>query len=139
MHMTLSYHRHGELTYETRDIMIAMGQIQRPAFGHEASGIVTRVGPKTTELSCGDRVIFIGPGAMRTHIRAHESCVQRLPDNMSFEQGVSLPIAYATAYRALVEVARLERGESVLIHAAAGGKLMPSKQCSLHHIKHIDR
>ncbi|OGM42335.1 hypothetical protein ABOM_007875 [Aspergillus bombycis] len=103
------------------DIMIAMGQIQRPDIGHEACGTVTRVGSKTTDLSCGDRVLFVGPGAMRTHIRAHESVVQKLPDNMSFEDGASIPIAYATAYRSLVEVARLEKGESVLIHAAAGG------------------
>ncbi|KAB8264716.1 hypothetical protein BDV32DRAFT_145394 [Aspergillus pseudonomiae] len=103
------------------DIMITMGQIQRPDIGHEACGIVTRVGSKTTEFSCGDRVLFVGPGAMRTHIRAHESVIQRLPDNMSFEEGASIPIAYATSYRSLVEVARLEKGESVLIHAAAGG------------------
>jgi NADPH:quinone reductase-like Zn-dependent oxidoreductase len=103
--------------------MITMGQIQRPVFGHEACGIVSRVGSMTTELSCGDRVVFVGAGAMRTHIRAHESIVQRLPDNMSFEQGASIPIAYATAYRSLVEVARLEKGESVLVHAAAGGKI----------------
>lgn len=104
--------------------MIAMGQIQRPVFGHEASGIVTRVGSKTSEVSCGDRVVFVGPGSMRTHIRAHESVVQKLPDIMSFEEGASIPIAYATAYRSLVEVARLEKGETVLIHAAAGGKGM---------------
>ena len=103
--------------------MITMGQIQRPDIGHEACGIVTRVGSKTTEFSCGDRVLFVGPGAMRTHIRAHESVIQRLPDNMSFEEGASIPIAYATSYRSLVEVARLEKGESVLIHAAAGGKI----------------
>ncbi|KAK6812394.1 hypothetical protein RU639_011774 [Aspergillus parasiticus] len=103
------------------DIMITMGQIQRPVFGHEACGIVTRVGSQTTEISCGDRVLFFGPGAMRTHIRAHESSVHRLPDSISFEEGASIPIAYATAYRSLVEVARVEKGESVLVHAAAGG------------------
>ncbi|KAI5463900.1 hypothetical protein BGZ63DRAFT_453186 [Mariannaea sp. PMI_226] len=103
-----------------RDIMIALGQIKRPLLGHEAAGVVSRVGSKA-RFSCGDRVLFTGPGAIRTHIRAHESVVQKLPDSMSFEQGVSIPIVYVTAYRSLVEVARLERGESVLIHAAAGG------------------
>lgn len=102
--------------------MIAMGQIQRPVFGHEAAGIVRRVGSKTTRFSPGDRVVYIGPGAMRTHIRSHESAIHRLPDSMSLEEGVSIPIAYATAYQSLVEVARLQKGESVLIHAAAGGK-----------------
>lgn len=101
--------------------MIAMGQIQRPVLGHEAAGIVRRVGGRTTRLSPGDRVLYIGPGAMRTHIRCHESAVHKLPDGMSLEDGVSIPIAYATAYQSLVEVARVQKGESVLIHAAAGG------------------
>lgn len=102
--------------------MIAMGQIQRQVLGHEACGTVNRVGSKVSEVSCGDRVVFVGPGSMRTHIRADESVVQKLPDSLTFSEAVSVPIAYATAYRSLVEVARLEKGESVLIHAAAGGK-----------------
>ncbi|KAH8696648.1 hypothetical protein BGW36DRAFT_428643 [Talaromyces proteolyticus] len=103
------------------DIMIAMGQIQRPVFGHEASGIIRRVGSRVTKFSPGDRVIYIGQGAMRTCIRSHESAVHALPTSVSLENGVSIPIAYTTAYRSLVEVARLQKGESVLIHAAAGG------------------
>lgn len=102
--------------------MIAMGQIQRPTLGHEASGIVRRVGDKVTRLTPGDRVIYMGVGAMRTHIRSHESCVHTLPENLTLEEGVTIPIAYATAYQSLVEVARMQKGESVLIHAAAGGK-----------------
>ncbi|KAJ3497745.1 hypothetical protein NLG97_g1664 [Lecanicillium saksenae] len=103
------------------DIMIAMGQIPRSDLGHEACGVITRIGRTVHKLSEGDRVVFVGPAAMKTHIRADESIVQRIPDKMSFAEAVSIPIAYATAYRSLVEVARLEKGESVLIHAAAGG------------------
>lgn len=103
------------------DIMIAMGQIPRPELGHEACGVVSRTGRGVTEVSLGDRVVFVGPGAMKTHLRANQSNFLKIPDNMTLEEGASIPIAYATAYRSLVEVARLQRGESVLIHAAAGG------------------
>jgi NADPH:quinone reductase-like Zn-dependent oxidoreductase len=41
---------------------------------------------------------------------------------VSIEEGVSIPIAYTTAYQSLVNVARMQKGESVLIHAAAGGR-----------------
>lgn len=102
--------------------MIAMGQIQRPDFGHEAAGIVRRIGSKVTRCSPGDRVVYIGQGAMRTIVRAPELAVHRLPKSISIEEGVSIPIAYATAYQSLVNVARIKKGESVLIHAAAGGK-----------------
>lgn len=110
-----------------RDIMIAMGQIQRPALGHEASGIIQRVGNKVTRFAPGDRVIYMGLSAMQTTIRSHESCVHILPNNLTLEEGVTIPIAYATAYQSLVEVARMQKGESVLIHAAAGG------ETSMHH------
>ena len=103
--------------------MIAMGQIQRPVLGYEASGIINRVGAKVTKFKQGDRVIYMGQGAMRTALRSHESYVHALPTNLTFEEGVTIPIAYATAYQSLIEVARLQKGESVLIHAAAGGEI----------------
>ena len=102
--------------------MIAMGQIQHPVLGYEGSGIIHRVGAKVTKFKQGDSVIYMGLGSMRTLIRSHESCVHVLPANMTLEEGVTIPIAYATAYQSLIEVARMRKGESVLIHAAAGGK-----------------
>lgn len=102
--------------------MIAMGQIQHPDLGYEASGIIRHVGAKVTKFTPGDRVIYMGMGAMRTSIRAPQSCVHSLPASMTLEEGVTIPIAYATAYQSLIEVARLRQGESVLIHAAAGGE-----------------
>ncbi|KAI1273287.1 hypothetical protein F5Y07DRAFT_391401 [Xylaria sp. FL0933] len=103
------------------DIMIAMGQIQHPDLGYEATGVIRHVGAKVTRFRPGDRVIYMGLGAMRTYIRSPECCVHALPASMTLEEGVTIPIAYATAYQSLIEVARLQKGESVLIHAAAGG------------------
>ncbi|KAK2001668.1 KR-domain-containing protein [Colletotrichum falcatum] len=49
------------------------------------------------------------------------SLVTRIPDSLTFEQATSIPVAFITAYHALVNVAKLSKGQSVLIHAAAGG------------------
>ncbi|KAI1288683.1 hypothetical protein F5Y03DRAFT_80798 [Xylaria venustula] len=103
------------------DIMIAMGQIQHPDLGYEATGIISRVGANVTKFKPGDRVIYMGLGAMRTAIRCSEAYAHALPASMTLEEGVTIPIAYATAYQSLIEVARVQEGESVLIHAAAGG------------------
>ncbi|KAM4063228.1 polyketide synthase dehydratase [Hirsutella rhossiliensis] len=103
------------------DIMIAMGEIQRPVLGYEAAGIVRRVGTRVTRFSPGDRVIQMAPGSIRTHIQTHQANVHAVPKALSLEDAVSIPVAYSTAYYTLIEIARLKKRESVLIHAAAGG------------------
>lgn len=103
------------------DIMVAMDQIQEPAVGLECSGVVTRVGPAVTKFKPGDRVMTWLLGAFSTYARSAESMVQPIPIGMTFETAASIPMIYCTAYQALVEAARLQKGEKVLIHAAAGG------------------
>jgi acyl transferase domain-containing protein/NADPH:quinone reductase-like Zn-dependent oxidoreductase len=103
------------------DIMVAMDQIQEPAVGLECSGIVSRVGSSVTKFKPGDRVMTWLLGGFSTFARNSESMFQPIPADMSFETAASLPMIYCTAYQALVETARLQSGEKVLIHAAAGG------------------
>ena len=110
------------LLMNSRDIMIAMGSVPDTVFGIDAAGVVKRVGSLVTALHVGDRVALIQLGAMRTTLRIHESIPQILPDYMSIEQGASLSTVYVTAYQSLFEIAKLEKGESVLIHSAAGGE-----------------
>ncbi|KXJ85338.1 hypothetical protein Micbo1qcDRAFT_223400 [Microdochium bolleyi] len=103
------------------DLMIAMGQVQHPILGYEAGGLVTRVGSKVNRFKKGDRVLYMGLGAMRTTIRAHQLSVHAIPSKLSIEEAVTIPIAYTTAYQSLIEVAHVRKGETVLVHAAAGG------------------
>ncbi|KAG9239333.1 hypothetical protein BJ875DRAFT_491623 [Amylocarpus encephaloides] len=103
------------------DVMIAMGQIADTDLGVECSGVVTRVGKGVSKYAVGDKVITFRLGCYRTLLRNPEEMFQKIPDNMSFEVAASLPCIYTTAYYALFDVARLQRGESILIHAAAGG------------------
>ncbi|KAJ4859547.1 KR domain-containing protein [Trichoderma breve] len=103
------------------DVMIAMGQIQDTNLGVECSGVVTRIGKAVTQWKEGDRVMTFRLGTYRTYIRNPEEMFQRMPDGMSFEEGGSIVSIYGTAVYSLFDVARLQKGESVLIHSAAGG------------------
>lgn len=104
--------------------MVAMGFVPDLVIGSDAAGVVSRIGTKVKKLSVGDRVALIQVGAMRTNIRIDESLPQKLPDAMSMEHGSTLPTIYVTAYQSLIEIGRLEKEETVLIHSAAGGKIL---------------
>ncbi|KAK3328388.1 hypothetical protein B0T19DRAFT_475997 [Cercophora scortea] len=86
---------------------------------YDWSGIVTRLGPNTEEsgLSIGDRVAGLSKGPFASTAWAPWTSVVKIQD-ISFVDAASIPIAYATAYHALIGVARLRKGESVLIHSA---------------------
>lgn len=106
--------------------MIAMGEIPRSKFGVEAAGIVRAVGGNVAGYAPGDRVLILAPGVMRTVFRASPCALHKIPTALSLEDAASIPVVYTTAYHALVELARLQPGESVLIHAAAGGNFIQS-------------
>ncbi|KAI1775035.1 hypothetical protein F4818DRAFT_451955 [Hypoxylon cercidicola] len=106
-----------------RDIFIALGRLPGEHMGFECGGIVTRLGPldrSESKLQLGDRVFFCSPGCMRTHPRTDAENVFKIPDAVSFEESISALNPGITAYHALVNVARLQKGESILIHSAAG-------------------
>ncbi|KAL2008035.1 hypothetical protein VTN00DRAFT_8017 [Thermoascus crustaceus] len=104
-----------------RDIMVSMGQLNDNFLGCECSGIVTKTGSKVSDLQIGDRVTAWTLGTFCNYIHCPAAFVHRIPDSMSYHVAASLPIVYCTAYYALINLARMRKGESVLIHAAAGG------------------
>lgn len=89
--------------------------------GLECSGVVTRVGARVTRWRAGDEVIAIAPKSLAGLAVTPEHCVARKPAGLSHAQAAGLTIVYLTAYHTLIDVARLERGELVLIQSAAGG------------------
>ncbi|KAL8853733.1 MAG: hypothetical protein Q9221_001376 [Calogaya cf. arnoldii] len=103
------------------DLMISMGQTAEDALGAECSGVVSRVGPGVTKFKPGDRVMTWLPGTFSSFVRTPEPMIQLIPEDMSFEVAASIPVAFVTAYHALVDAARLAKAETVLIHSAAGG------------------
>lgn len=105
-----------------KDIMIALGQIPfHHPIGFECSGIVVAVGSDVTDLEPGTRVFAIANGAYANTVRTGRHKVAAIPDELDFPPAASLPVVFGTAHFALSHLARLSMGESVLIHAAAGG------------------
>jgi len=104
-----------------KDVMNAMGQLNSDNFGLECSGIVSKVGIKVTDFVVGDKVCAVADGTLASFTRCQATCAWKVPDIVGMEAASTVPIVFCTAYYSLVHVARLQAGERVLIHAAAGG------------------
>ncbi|TVY15571.1 Compactin diketide synthase mokB [Lachnellula arida] len=106
-----------------RDIMVAIGQLQEKIMGFECGGVITRIGSKAThKFKVGDRVCALTTrGHWASRICVHYIGVGKIPDHMSFEAAASIPMVFVTAYYSLFEKAHLEKGDTILIHAASGG------------------
>ena len=104
-----------------RDIMYAVGQISSEHFGGECSGTIAAMGRSVTGFQIGDRVCALSDGGYGTVARCSSHLVAKIPDSVSFVSAASIPVVFSTAYYGLVNIARLSPGETVLIHAAAGG------------------
>ena len=90
--------------------------------GYEVAGTIAELGEGVTGVAVGDRVIAGTEfGGHAEQVVVGEGEIIPLPDNLSFEQGAAIPVNYSTAWAALVAYANLQRGERVLLHAAAGG------------------
>jgi NADPH2:quinone reductase len=109
------------------DILMLKGEYQvKPAFpfvpGSEVAGIVMEVGAEVRGFSVGDRVLSrCELGGFAEEVVAPAATTYRIPSSMTFEAGAALPTVYPTSYAALVWRASLVRGETLLVHAAAGG------------------
>ena len=101
-------------------------------FGDEVAGIVTAVGTEVTHVKPGDRVFGIAAFGLATHTLARAGDMRRIPANLSFDHAATLPVVFMTAWHALTNVARMRAGESILIHAGAGGVGMAAIQIAQH-------
>jgi acyl transferase domain-containing protein/NADPH:quinone reductase-like Zn-dependent oxidoreductase/thioesterase domain-containing protein/NADP-dependent 3-hydroxy acid dehydrogenase YdfG/acyl carrier protein len=91
------------------------------ALGDECSGVIIAVASGVTDFKVGDRVVGCVPGCFRSHVIANTGMLLPLLPDWDTSQAATIPIAFLTAWYSLRTVGRLEQGESVLIHAAAGG------------------
>lgn len=119
-----------------RDVLNALGMLkdyyaevlgihsaEEVELGFECSGVISAVGEGVTNVQVGDPVIAVtetvGMIASYVTIRAH--LVARKPDNITFEEAATIPLAFLTAYYGLNLKAEMKAGDRVLIHSAAGG------------------
>ncbi|RYO96509.1 hypothetical protein DL765_011598 [Monosporascus sp. GIB2] len=103
-----------------RDVFGALGRLNENEFGTDCAGVVSRVGSQCTELRPGDRVCTSKFGCMRTYVRACESDVIKISDSLCMEEACGVINPGMTAWYALMDVARLRKGEKILIHSASG-------------------
>jgi acyl transferase domain-containing protein/NADPH:quinone reductase-like Zn-dependent oxidoreductase/acyl carrier protein/phospholipid N-methyltransferase len=109
-----------------RDVLKALGMYPTEddrdlLLGDECAGVVRTMGRGVTSLKKGDAVIAMAPGCLGSHIVVPATSVIRKPDEMSFEEAAACPVVFLTAYYALHHLGKMKKGETVLIHAAAGG------------------
>ena len=113
-----------------RDVMVTLGLLPALAYersalgrevGMEASGVVRRVGPDVRHCRVGDEVAFLQGGCIANRVVVHEHLVFAKPERLSMEEAASSLSVYVTAYYSLMHLARLRRGQRVLIHSAMGG------------------
>ena len=113
-----------------RDVMLAQGLLNDDVLddglagavlGFECAGRITRVGSKVTGVAIGDPVMGFARSSFASHVTADMRVFTRVPDGIALEAAATVPVAFLTAYYALVHLAQLKRGEWVLIHGAAGG------------------
>src|SRR5947209_13532313 len=92
--------------------------------GHEVAGVVTALGYGTTGLSVGQRVFGLTDwhrdGTLAEHVAVEARNLAPLPGDVDFTVGASLPISGLTAWQGLFQHGRLQAGQSVLVHGAAG-------------------
>lgn len=93
--------------------------------GHDVAGVVVRAGSRVRQFKAGDEV-YARPrdlriGTFAEFVAAHEDTVALKPRNISMEEAASIPLVGLTAWQALVEKAKLRKGQKVFIQAGSGG------------------
>ena len=113
-----------------RDVMLANGLLDDDVlddglagavFGFECAGRVVRVGSGVTGVAVGDAMMGFGRESFATHSTADARVFTAIPEGIPLEAAATIPVAFLTAWYSLVHLARIQPGEWVLIHGAAGG------------------
>ncbi|UGT60385.1 SDR family NAD(P)-dependent oxidoreductase [Nocardia asteroides] len=124
--------RAGALNF--KDVLICLGMVPAEDFrmGREAAGVVTEVGPGAEGFEPGDRVMGLilsglGPVAVTDH-----RMITHMPRGWSFTDAAAVSVVFLTAYYGLHDLARIQPGERLLVHAAAGGVGTAATQLARH-------
>ena len=86
------------------------------------------MGAEVTNVKVGDRVVAFASNCFGSHVTTHAGSVAVMPESLDYASAATIPTAFLTAYYAFDHLARLEPGETVLIHGAAGGVGMAAIQ-----------
>ncbi|HWI13204.1 MAG TPA: alcohol dehydrogenase catalytic domain-containing protein, partial [Burkholderiales bacterium] len=92
----------------------------RPA-GVDGAGTIAAIGAGVRNLAVGDRVMVRAKGAFAEYAATDAALVTPMPAGMSFEHAAAIPVAYITAYEAVMQLGRLQAGEWLLVAGASSG------------------
>ena len=121
-----------------RDVVVALDMIGHDrdpgagVIGSEIAGVVAETGPGVTHLAPGDRVLGPAAGGFGPVAVADARLMIPVPPGWSFAQAASIPVAFATAWYALADLAGARPGQKLLVHAAAGGVGMAAAGIARH-------
>jgi NADPH:quinone reductase-like Zn-dependent oxidoreductase len=91
--------------------------------GLECAGNISRLGANASrQFKPGDSVLCWSPGSLATHVRVNSRYCVKIPEGLNFDEAVTFSTAHATMIRGFIELCSLSKGESVLIHSAAGAE-----------------
>ena len=89
--------------------------------GGDCAGTVIALGNEVDHLKVGDPVYGIAPGCLKTYVTTDAQLLRRMPESLTFAQAAALPVVAATVEYALGDLAKVKRGDRVLVHAVSGG------------------
>lgn len=104
-----------------RRMLFARSKLKITRPGRDVAGEVEAVGGKVTQFKPGDAVFGWSGGAFAEYTCTSESALVNKPDNVTFEQAASVPVAALTALQGLRDKGKIQSGQKVLINGAAGG------------------
>jgi len=121
-----------------RDVLKGLGLYPGEApdsriFGDEVAGVVKAIGAGVTNVHPGDRVFGLAVFGLASATLARAGDISLIPQGLSFEEAATLPVVFMTSWHALQNIARIRKGETILVHAGAGGVGMAAIQIA-HHI-----
>nr|AUO14853.1 Malonyl CoA-acyl carrier protein transacylase [Amycolatopsis sp.] len=113
-----------------RDVLISLGMYPDPEarLGSEAAGVVVEIGSGVHDLAVGDRVFGLVDDAFAPRAVTDARRLAPIPAGWTFAEAATVPVAFVTAYYGLFDLGGLGAGQSVLVHAAAGGVGMAAVQ-----------
>ena len=103
-----------------RDCLTVLGQVDTDFIGCECAGVVSRTGTDCRFMP-GDRVAGLYVNSYSTYARGQDKCTVKVPEKLSLAEASGAATIFTTSWYALHDIARIQPGESILIHAGAGG------------------
>lgn len=106
-----------------RDVMTVMGLYpgEPGMLGAECAGLISAVGKGVSKMKVGDTVIAIAPGSLGVFVTTAAELVIPKPPSLTFEEAATMLNVFLSTYYPLHHLAKISKGDKILIHAAAGG------------------